>query len=93
MPRKFDTGDRVVVKRLSSRTPLYIRTAIRLNRKRTVTSVYYDSTQQHTLYHLGSNKKGEDISDYGFRAEQLKFAVKRETGRPRLTRKYRARKV
>ncbi len=89
---KFNVGDLVVVKRLNRRTPALIRDAIRLSRKRVITSVYHDETQQHNMYHLGHNGRGIDFTAYGFRAEQLEKAIKRATGRPRLTRKYTRRK-
>lgn len=90
MPGRFNVGDKVTVKRLNKRTPLYIRDAIRLNRSRTVTDTYYDSTQQHTLYHLGSNRMAMDISSYGFRAEQLELTRNRRDGRKRGSRKLKA---
>ena len=88
MSSKFKVGDKVVVKRLNPRTPRYIRDDIRLDRSRTVVGVFYDTGKQHNNYYLGSNKAGADITDYPFRAEELRKATKR-IGRPSERRKYR----
>lgn len=85
MASKFKVGDVVTVKRLNKRTPFYIRSAIRLNRIRTIKGIYYDQGQQHNLYHLGDNRLALDIGSYGFRAEQLELAKDRRDGRLRLT--------
>ena len=92
MPCRFKVSDKVTVKRLNKRTPLYIRDALRLNRVRTITGIYYDRNQQHMLYHLGNNRMALDISSYGFRAEQLELARERRDGRKRVSRKIRASK-
>ena len=92
MPSKFKVGDRVVIIRLNKRTPIYIREAVRLDRSRTITDIYYDETKQHNNYHMGSNKQGEDIGVYAFRADQLRKAT-HHVGRPREKRKYKRRVV
>lgn len=73
MSNKFSIGDKVVINTQSKRLPLWIRQEIkRTYRIRTVGFIFYYPTQQHTAYYLGTNKRGEDISRYPFRAEMLK---------------------
>ncbi len=87
MTAKFKIGDKVVVKRMNKRTPLYVREAIRIDRARTIKSVFYDKGIRHNQYHLGSNQSGVDITGYSFRAQELRLATK-HIGRPRQKRKY-----
>jgi hypothetical protein len=88
MSSKFKPGQQVIIIP-NNRTPKELLRSIRLNRKRTITSIFYDYGCQHTLYHLGSNNQGYDFSHYGFRAEELRPFIKRKTGRPRIKRRYR----
>jgi len=92
MKAKFKVGDRVVVKRLNSRTPKHIRDTIRIDRARTITSVYYDGTTQHTHYYLGNKPGCMDISMYPFRASELRLAT-RKVGKPRREKRKYRRKV
>lgn len=87
MTTKFKLRDKVVVKRLNRRTPQYIRDAIRLDKDRTIVSIYYDSRTQHAHYHLGKKPGGVDISMYPFRASELRLKTE-SVGRPREKRKY-----
>ena len=79
--KKFQLKDIVVP---SNRCPKWLLALIKCSRKRTVIALYYDRTQQHTLYFLGSNRMGysDEISNYPFRAEQLEHYILEPTGRP-----------
>ena len=91
MKPKFNIGDVVVINPNMKRTPKYILAIIRHNRKRTITARFYDKRSEHMRYYVGSNKMGEDISSHAFRSDELKLAIRRKVGRPRIKRKYRHR--
>ena len=92
MKPKFDIGDVVVINpNTKRRIPKYILDIIRHNRKRTITAMFYDKRTEHIRYYVGSNKMGEDISFHAFRSDELKLAIRRKVGRPRIRRKYRHR--
>lgn len=87
MASKFKLGDKVVVK---GEIPQYFGTVARLHRVRTIAVIYYNKSQQHNMYYLGTNKRGTEFDDYGFRAGQLELAPARQVGRPKTKRGYRA---
>ena len=88
MKPKFEIGDKVIVNPATRRVPKYILNAIRLNRKRTIISRYYNKHSEHMRYYLGSNQRGEDISSFAFRSDELTLATKRKVGKPKIKRKY-----
>jgi hypothetical protein len=73
MSNKFKKDDIVILNIKSKRLPKYIRDAKRACQKRTIQVVFPDSKTQHTRYYVGHNNRGEDISGYPFRAEELKL--------------------
>jgi len=94
MSSKFSIGDKVVIKRMSDRTPKEVLETVRLDHPRTITQMFYDQRAQHNIYYLGTNWKGEtDVSYIPFRACQLeKWESGRPQGRPREKRRYIRRK-
>jgi len=82
---KFKERDRVVVR---GSIPQYFGPVARLHRVRTITTVYYNKSQQHNLYYLGTNKRGTEFPDYSFRASELELAPGRSIGRPKIRRAY-----
>jgi len=94
MSNKFNIGDKVLIRRDNTRTPKELSEGIRLDHPRTITRLRYDYKAQHTLYFLGTNRRGEvDASDFYFRASQLKLWDKGKVGHPRVKRRYRRRLV
>lgn len=81
MSNKFVIGDKIIINKDSKRLPVWIRQGIKhFSRIRTIGAIFYYPTQQHTAYYLGTNKRGEDISYYPFRAEMLKpYKMKHST--------------
>jgi hypothetical protein len=79
--QRFQKGNKVV---LTEKAPKWLHSLLKRNRKRTIVNFYYDKTQQHVLYYLGSNYHGDAdiIAAYSFRAEQLKRYITKPIGRP-----------
>lgn len=89
MPRKFNIGDKVVIKRIDDRTPKELLQNIRLDHPRTITATFYDEVTQHTRYYLGTNRMGRyEIQDFSFRAQSLQKWERGKVGRPRTKRRY-----
>lgn len=86
---KFQLGDSVVI---NKRTPLYLRDYLRRNRKRTITSIFYDERLQCRRYYLGTNNRGKvesNLAIYPFRSYMLSKPLNQmKAGRPRERRKY-----
>ncbi len=84
---KFNKGDTVV---LGHRTPKELLALVRTNRKRTITSIYYDPDRQCRYFHLGINNRGasDSVECYSFRSYMLDAVIPRGPGRPRTKRKY-----
>lgn len=84
---KFNLSDKV---QINGKCPKWLLRQIRHNRKRTITSIYYDSDRQCCYYYLGNNYNGNSdyIESYPFRSYQLHHVVNRGPGRPRQKRKY-----
>ena len=84
---KFNKGDSVV---LGRRTPKELLAQVRMNRKRTITHIYYNPTKQCRYFYLGVNNRGAaaTIECYPFRSYMLDKPIPRGPGRPRQKRKY-----
>ena len=84
---KFNKGNHVV---LGRRTPKELLAEVRINRKRTITHIYYDAERQCRYFYLGNNHRGasDSIECYPFRSYMLDAVIARGPGRPRTKRKY-----
>ena len=88
----FRLGDSV---RLNYKAlPVHIIKLVMRKRTRTIKRIRYDYGEQHLIYYLGFNNKDDNqLSSYGFRANQLiKAKGVHDIGRPRSKRKYTRRK-
>jgi len=81
--QKFSDGDQVIIRRDNYKTPKWILRHARLDRPRRIVMHSYSKTRQHTLYYVGYNWRGVDLSYYGFMPAQLRLWVKGKVGHPK----------
>lgn len=92
--QKFKEKDLVIIRRDNCKTPKWILDNIRITNPRRIALCSYSPTRQHTLYTLGHNGRGKDLSVYDFVSSQLMLWENRGSlGRPREKRKYQKRGV
>ena len=84
---KFNIGDRVRINPISLRVPVWLQKELRLERPRTIITVFSGGHQD--TYYLGNNRRGPgSLEYYGFRSGELIPFNKKSVGRPRTKRPY-----